>query len=148
MKKDRFYYGALAGVAAGVVQNSINLGSYSLELTTLRMIDWVSIMIYGHPPITILDGLFALIHQLGINAFIGIIFTYTLPLIGFEHHLFKGIVFGVGMFQFSYFVTALYRVPDLIIVPTYTAISNTVVSAIYGIVLAILVKKWIYEQSS
>ncbi|MCO1602423.1 hypothetical protein [Desulfosporosinus nitroreducens] len=146
MKKDKFYYGMISGLVAGTVQNTLNLTIFILGVTSLRYLDWTSIMIYGHKPVTILDGLFALINQLGINATIGIIFAYALPLLGFEHYLLKGMVMGIGAFQFTYFITFLFKIPDLIIIPTYTAISNFTTSAIFGIILALLVKKWVYSS--
>lgn len=145
MKKDKVYYGMISGVIAGIGQNSLNLLSFSLGIASLRYIDWVSIMTYGHPPVTILDGAFALVIQLGLNGFIGIIAVYLLPIIGYEHHFLKSSLIGSGVFGFSYFITSLYQVPGLIIIPTYTAISNSVTSAIFGIILVIIIKKWVYN---
>lgn len=145
MKKDRVYYGMISGVSAGIVQNSLNLLSYALGIATLRYLDWISILTYGHPPVTILDGAFALAMQLVINGLLGIIFVYLLPIIGFKYHLFKGVLIGIAMLQFSYIITTLFKVPGLVEIPTYTVISNAVTSGTYGLVLAIISKRWVYK---
>ncbi|HBV88574.1 hypothetical protein [Desulfosporosinus sp.] len=144
-RKDRFYYGLIAGLIAGIVQNMVNLLFFYLNITKLRYVDWVAIMTYGHEPVTILDGFFALVVQLGLNGVLGVVFAYLLPILGFEHYLLKGMVFGVGFYQFNSFITNLYHMPGLTQTETYTAISNTVTSAIFGILLAILTKKLVYE---
>lgn len=145
MKKDKVYYGLISGVIAGTIQNIISLIVYSLDITTLRYLDWMAIMLYGHPPETILDGAFALLVQLGLTGFIGVVAVYLLPILKFEHYLVKGAFIGVGFFQFFYFITALFKVPGLQEIPTNTVISNFTIATVYGLILSILIKKWVYN---
>ena len=144
--KDKFYNGLLYGVLAGVILNIFNLVSYYFDVISLRYLDWMAILLYGTKPYNALDGGFALLMQIGLCGILGVLFVYILPVIGFEHHSIKGMVFGLSVFQTTYIVTTLFRVPELVYIPPYTAMGNSLGSALFGAILAVLIKKRVYKK--
>jgi hypothetical protein len=144
--KDKFYYGLIYGSIGGIIMNGFNLTFYYFDIVSLRYLDWMALMIYGTLPYNTLDGAFALMLQIGLTGFLGILFTYLLPVIGYEHYIVKGLVFSSGSYLFFYSITTLFQVPGLEIIPPYTAMFNFGTVSIFGVILAVLVKQKIYGK--
>lgn len=144
--KDKFLWGLIFGSIAGVIMNTSNLTLYYLDLSTLRYLDWTSVLILGHKPNLLLEGIWALFLQLGLASFIGVIFLYSLPKIGLKYYLLKGAIFGGGIDIFNFFIANLFKVEGLADIPIMTAISLFLTSTGYGIVLSFLSKHYFFTK--
>ena len=146
--RDRFYWGFIAGLIAGIPMVLFNLFSYYyLRLTEIRHLDWMSIFLYGQLPQNTFDIILAQLVHFGFLALLGITFAYFVPLVSSRHYLFKGWIFSLTIFGIIYAVTLIYQVPGLILIQPYTVTSNLISSSIFGITLAEVTKRIVSTQS-
>jgi len=134
---DRLIRGLMAGIAGGIVMNVLDFASYYIfQFSNLLLLDWASIVTYGHRPLNLTEYIFSLINQLGWAGFLGVIFAFVVPYRGSKYLLFKGAVYG---FIACFFITAapiFFQLPYLKELSTNTAISHRITSIIWGIVVA------------
>ena len=140
--RDRFYYGFLAGVIAGIPMVLFNLFSYYvLHLASIRYLDWMSVLMYGNFPLNEFDSVLAQILHFGFLGVLGILFAYFIPLVTSRHYLFKGWLYSMCVLTFTYSLMVLYKVPRLVIIEPYTVFSNLISSSIFGLILAEAIKR-------
>ncbi|WP_285716244.1 hypothetical protein [Pelosinus sp. IPA-1] len=147
--KDKFTRGFFSGVAGGLAANVVSLFFGFINFTTLRFADWTGIIIFGHtPPFSTGEILFSLTANIGFTGFLGIVFTYLIPLIKNTNLLFKGWVFSTFIWFFIYSVTALFKVEGTMPLPLNTAIANVATTSIYGLVLAATLGKEVVKNAT
>lgn len=132
---DRFTRGLIAGITAGIIQDSLDYISYLLDLNQLRYLDWIGIMLFSRKPVTTLETLLALGGELFFSAVLGILFVYLVPLIRSKHILIKSWIYGVGIWFGIYGLMTLFKVRGLASINAMSALSDIVTSSVYGLVL-------------
>ena len=139
--KDRTYYGFFVGIIAGVPQTILNLISYYFDFAQIRLLDWMSIIIFGDKPIDSLQTMLAIVARLFFAGILGILFAHLMKYLDDDHYLFKGWIYGIIQMGLLYSLTSLFQVPQLTHTHTYTVISNFLTASIYGLVLAESLKR-------
>lgn len=139
---DRFTMGFLGGTIGAVVMNILDYVSYYVfHFSRIRFLDYAAVVIYGSYPTSLKDTVFALIVQILFTAMLSIVFAYLFPVISGRNYLFKGWIFGIMAWFAIYAVGMLFDLPMFERILTNTAISHFIISSIYGIVLAISLKR-------
>lgn len=133
---DRFTKGFLAGLIGGAVTTILGYLFFLIKFGTLRFADFAAIMVYGREAEGILEVLFAILIQWGFSAAAGAFFVYLLKIIRTENLIFKGWIFGVGIWFFVYIVTELFKIPELDTISLSSSVANFLASSFYGIVMA------------
>ncbi len=134
--KDRFVRGLLAGFIGGLPTIVFNHSAFHLNLSTLRFLDFMAIIIYGHKPKIIWDSIFAGFATFGQVSVMGMLFAYLILAIKSENYLIKGFVYGGFMWFLFYTAASLFKVHPLANIPLKTVISNLIGSSIWGISMA------------
>jgi len=133
---DRFTRGFIAGVGAGVVQAIFMYTAETFNLTNLIFRNFMSVFVYGNKVHTFHARAFSELMLMGWMGLLGVFFAYSLTFISSENIRFKGAVYGISIWMFSYFMTTLYQVHPLEHITFKTAVTNAAISAIWGIALA------------
>ncbi|MDT3704260.1 MAG: hypothetical protein ROZ36_14785 [Thermincola sp.] len=111
--RDRFTKGMVAVTLAGIPAVTVNLTSYVLKLSSLRHLDFASVMIFGNLPKTRGEAWFAFIVLLGFFRVLVSVFALLVPIIKNEYLILKSATFGSTIWFITYAITALYKVPEL-----------------------------------
>jgi len=150
MLEDRLTRGFIAGILSGILMNLESYTSYSLELNTLRYVDWTSIMMFGHiPPFEIGEIIWAQMSNLILAGVLGIIFVYLIPQVTSKNLLLKGWLYGVFIWITIYaFDPILLEVEGITTTPLRTSISNFVGASIFGLALAWFIKRLTNKSNS
>jgi len=139
--KDRFTRGFMAGVLAGLISSVWNIISYHLiNMSTIRFLDFAAILTYGRRTRTIWEALFSWAATVFFYGLSGIIFIYLIKIVTSENLIFKGFLFGITTWFFSYTITYLFKIPELSRISFLTAFSNFIGAVIYGIALGYVLK--------
>lgn len=134
---DRFYRGLLAGIIGGVAMNVWSLFSYHiLHFSNRRFLDWAGVIMYGHLPKTTFQAVYALTTQLIWVGLLGILFAFLVPKVTSRSYLGKGVFYSLSMGLIIYAIPRLFKIPELIITPTTTVISNHIGAIIWGLTMA------------
>lgn len=135
--EDRLYRGFVAGVIGGVIATTIGQLTYILGISTLRGADWTAILLYVHePPFSIGEQLLAHFILIGWCGAIGSLFAYFVVWVTDRHILFKGWMLGTTPYFVIYLLTTLFRVPGTVPLPFGTALSNYVMTSLFGVLMA------------
>lgn len=147
---DRFTKGFLAGIIGGVSTTILGYLFFQLKFGTLRFADFAAIMVYGREAEGVLEVLFAILIHWGFSGAAGAFFVYLLKKIRTENLIFKGWIFGVGIWFFVYIVTELFKIPELDTISLSSSVSNLLASSFYGIVMvyAYLYLEQTYKEKS
>lgn len=139
---DRFQRGLVSGILSGIVMNIIDLFNYHvLHLTTFRMLDWASVMIYGHRPNSLPEAVYALMTQLMWTGVLGVIFSFILIKVHSEGDVVKGATYGFITGFLIFAVAIAFRMPHLSQIPFKTSLSNGVEGIIWGMLLAYILRR-------
>lgn len=148
MEKDIFSKGFYAGLIAGVVMVTGSLLSHILPFPHLRVIDWMSIMIFAHAPsFTVLETGIAVVANTFFCGVLGIAFSFMITLIKSERIYLKGWVFSLTVWMSIYVVTTVYKVTGTVPTSVEAAIANVVGSSVCGLILAYATKKMLYGET-
>lgn len=134
--KDRFTRGSIAGLIGGIFTTVLGMVFYLIKFGTLRFADFAAILVYGRKAQGLLELLFATVIHWGFSAAVGIIFVFLLKAIGTKNLIYKGWFFGVGIWFFSYITTELFKIPEMETISFTSAVSNFLVSSLYGIMMS------------
>lgn len=149
MEKDTFSRGFLAGTIAGVAMAAWSLLAGSLPFPHLRIIDWMSIMIFAHAPsFTAVETGIAIVANTFFCGILGIGFAYMIPLIKSEKIYLKGWVFSLTVWFGIYVVTTMYKVTGTLPTSVETTIFNVIGSSIYGFTLAYAINKLLIAEKT
>ena len=138
--KDRFTRGFLSGIIAGIPTAIFALLGNLFKWTTIRWVDFAAILIYGRKSINLIEYIFSVMAVFFICAMLGVIIAYIIPRISSTNYLLKCFAFGELFWFFAFVVTFLFRVPGLTMIPGKSAISNFIMSAIWGLSLGYCLK--------
>lgn len=139
--RDRFTRGMLAGIVAGIITKVYDLLAFSFHFSTLRWFDFSGIMIYGKKPLNLWEQIFATLGVWFFHAILGVIFVLLIQRLVSSDNLFlKGWLYGVAWWFIIYAIAHLYKVPQLVLVPLKTSVSNFVGASIWGVTLAAVVR--------
>ncbi|OWZ82847.1 hypothetical protein [Natranaerobius trueperi] len=138
---DRFYYGFISGILAGIFPLIINLGSLLVNLTTLIWSDFMSVYIIGRTPEGMLETLFFIVVQFVFLGVVGILFNFLLPHILSERIALKGFVYGIVVWFVLFTMPTLLGIPKLEELPIKTAITHLFSAGAWGIALALILNK-------
>lgn len=140
---DRYFRGFVSGLIGGVAMNIWSLFSYHiLHFSTLRMLDWAGIMIYGHLPMTFLGSAYALTVHLFWTGFLGIVFAYLITYTTSQHYILKGIIFSVISGIIIYSLPRLFHIQNLTTTPFTTSVSDHTGGIIFGVTMAYFLGKF------
>ncbi len=138
---DRTFAGIIAGITGGIIMSIWSEISFSLGITSYRYLDWSSVMVYGTLPQNVYEAILAQIMQTIWSGFLGVLFAFILPVIGYKGQLLKGIFYGILLTFFLYAIPSLFQIPYLSQINFHTFLSNTTGSVIFGFVLAYVLSK-------
>jgi len=132
--EDRLTSGFVAGAASFVVPTIWNhVSKLLLSLSHLTFSDCMSVFIFGRFSRNVYEYIFATLGTVVWHGFLGIVFTYLLLLIKQRNLVFKGWLFGVGIWFFAYAITLLFQLPEFAEIPLGTAASNLLSASLQGI---------------
>lgn len=133
--RDRFTRGIVAGLIGGIPTVAINQGSYYLKLSSLRYLDFVSLMIFSNLPKSRGEAWFAFFVMWAFFGVLGSVFALLVPVIKSGNLILKGVIFGGSVWFLSYAVTVLFKVSELQNIPLNNAVSNFIGATIWGLAL-------------
>lgn len=137
---DRFTRGLLAGIVAGIPMNIWSLAAYYTDLSNQRLLDWGSIMVFGHYPQNIIQLIVGQISQLLWVGFLGVLFSFLVPIVTSQFFLLKGIFYGFITGFIIESIPFLLQTKYLAVTSTGTSLSNAISSFIWGATLAIVLR--------
>lgn len=133
--RDRFTRGMVAGLIASVPTVTLNQASYYLHLSTLRYLEFASIVIFGNLPKNRWEAWFAFFVLLGFFGALGSVFALLVPVIKSENLFLKSATYSAMIWFITYAITTLYKVPELQGIPLNNAISNFIGATVWGLAL-------------
>lgn len=117
--------------------NIWDLFSYHiLNYSKLRYLDWGSIMLFGQLPKNSLQFLLGLISQFLWAGFLGIIFSFLVPLITSRTHLIKGAFYGFITGFIIYAIPVVFGTKYLSTSSTETTVTQIIGGLLWGVSLA------------
>jgi len=138
--EDRVTRGFLAGLAAGVAMNALNLASYYAGFAEIRYLDWASEILFGYMPRNFFEAVFAQVTQIIFVGILGILFAALIPRVGSRSLYLKGWLFGSAVWFCLYGLTLLFKHKQTIPIDVQTAASDLAGASVYGLVLAWVLK--------
>lgn len=132
--KERFTIGIIAGVLSSIAMNAMDLLAYALHLTTVRFIDFSSIVLYSTKPTSPIEYIQAGLAQMIFSSALTVGLVFLLPVINTKRYLLKGVAWGTGGWFVIYAVSSLYKIPKISGLPWQTALENMIGAAIFGLV--------------
>ncbi|WP_312519415.1 hypothetical protein [Anaerospora sp.] len=137
--EDRFTRGFTAGIISGLAMNIYSWLAGSMALTTLRMVDWAGLVLYGHrPPFDTTEFIVAQVAQLIYCGALGVFFAYFITWVKSRNIYFKGWLFSTMTWFACYGIATLYKLEGTIPMPVKTVISNFIAAMIFGLAIAAL----------
>ncbi|MFP4662215.1 MAG: hypothetical protein ACLFPF_08490 [Halanaerobiales bacterium] len=133
---DRFTRGFFAGIMAAVIQLVVGLVLYYLEFTELLWLNFASVLIYGREPLLFAEQVFSELSVFFFSGLMGILFAYLLTYTTSNNYLLKGFVFAETVWFSTFSITLLFKIPEFRIITFKTSVSNFILSAIWGLLLA------------
>ena len=134
--KDRLTRGFVSGIVAGIVQDSLDYTANLANISKVKYLDWVGIILFGSKPNNLGETLLALGGEIIFSGVSGIIFAYLIIRITNKNIIFKGWLFGVTIWFTTYVIMTLFKVRGLEAMDFSTAASDLFTSSLYGILLA------------
>jgi len=124
----------VAGAIGGLIGGLFSCLFYYIGITTLRLTDWVAILVYGRiPPFSFFDQIYALFVLAGTTGGVGILFALLLPKISEQNIYFKGWIFFLIPWGLVYLLTALAKTEGTLNLPAMTSLFNGVSISIIGL---------------
>jgi hypothetical protein len=146
---DRLIRGFIAGVVGGIAMNAWSFFAGAMNLTTLRIVDWMSAMLFAHTqPLTFMEIIVGLFVNLAFTGGLGVVFAYLVPPLTSQYLLFKGLVFS-GMIWFIIFsIARLFQVPGTTPLSVMTVISGIVAAVFFGLALPLMLQALTARKSA
>lgn len=135
--EDRFVRYFIAGIISALFMNLWDYFSYYiLHLSTMRLLDYASVMLLGKKVFIFWEEIFAQLTQIFFTGMMGVLFGYLITKINSKYYLFKSWLFAVSVWFVVFAIGSLFKMPYLYKVPTQTSLNNFLESSIYGLALA------------
>jgi len=135
---DRFKRGFVSGIIAGVPSHLINWGAYYFNFSSVRWIDFMGSMTFGHKPSTLAETLAATIIQYIYVGILGIVFAYLITKVNSKDYFLKATIFSLVVWFMSFMATQLFKLPEFRTITLNSTISNFIGAVIWGISLGYL----------
>jgi hypothetical protein len=146
--EDRLIRGFVAGIVGSIAMNIWSFIAGIMNFTTLRMVDWASIIIYRHmPPFSFAEITFALLSQILFSGALGVVFAYLVNLVTSQNLIFRGWLFSVISWFMIYSVTTLFKLEGTVPLPINTAISDFIASTVYGLAMPVVLSALVAKPS-
>lgn len=140
--KDYFTLTFISGFFAGIIKDLLDAFSYYvLRFNSYLYLHFASEILYGKKPHFWWDTLLAQMTELMFCGMVAIPFAYILRKIKTDNLLFKGFIYGNSVWLLLYTLGNIFKLKYLTHTPWQTTTSDMITSAIYGIVLAIVLVK-------
>ena len=133
---DRFTRGLMAGLIAWIPTGIFNYLAFHFKFSTLVYSDFAAVFMYGRKSLNLSEALFSLVATAGFIATLGAIFAYLVKGITSKYLWLKGLLYGEALWFIIYAITVLFKVPQIEKIPFKTALSNSIGSLIWGLLLA------------
>jgi len=141
MINDRFTKGVIGGISGAIIQNIYAHFAKLLGFTNTNYLDVAQAVLLNSD----YQGFFAILvsffGQLVIDSFWGVVFVFLIIKISEEYLIFKGIVFGLGIwFLVRVIITKFFNLPVLSNNTPEIALFFFIGAALYGITQALVQK--------
>lgn len=133
--KDRFTIGFLSGIIAGIPTHLFNWGGYYLQITTLRWVDIMGILVYGKKPDTLGETLLGVVWVYFFLGVLGIVFAFIMTKVSSKNYILKALVFSIFISLVVHVVPQLFKIPELLHIPAKTSLSNFMGATLWGLSL-------------
>lgn len=110
--KDRFTKGFIAGFIGGLVASAINIPLYMFGIIQIRLIDFAGVLLCGYKLKTFWETLFIFLIQWGFAGFGGALFVHLIKFVNEENFVFKGSLFGIGIWFTVYITAELFKIAE------------------------------------
>ena len=141
MINDTFTKGVICGISGALVQNILAFVAKLLGLTDTLYIDVAYAVLFNLTFKGILPVIVSLIGHLVIDSFWGIIFAFLIEYTSSKFYIFKGIVFGCGIwFLVRVIITKIFQLPVLAKNCPKTALFFLFGAAMFGLTIALVLK--------
>lgn len=145
---DKYANGFISGLAGGLTAAATNLLLILFfKFGNVMFGDFAGVLVFGHLPKSFLENAMAYLAYFGFAGTLGVIFAYLIPILSSKYFLFKGIHFGIGVWFFSYAITLLFKVPELMDISLKSAVTNFLASFVYGLVMAVVLR-WLRARDN
>lgn len=145
--KDYFSAAFVRGFIAGVIKDILDASSYYIfKFSNYRYFDYAAMVLYGDKPNFWWDTLLAIITELMFCGILAVPFAYLLQKIKMDNLIFKGYLYGLSLWLFFNIIGYIFKLKFFTNTPWQTSTSDMITSAIYGIVLAVMLKKLAKDQ--
>jgi len=139
--EDRITNGFLAGTIGGITANVWGFTAGMFHLTTLRFVDWMAIILYGHvPPFTFGEIFLALLGHIVFCGMLGAAFAQLTPQNSSRNLIFKSWLYFMAVWFIIYTITTLFKTEGTTPLPVYTVLSNIISATILGVVQALVLR--------
>lgn len=135
---DRFVRGLIAGFAAGVAMDALDLIAYWLKYDTTRYLDFAAVIAFGKNATNTVEVLVALLIELMFKAGLGVLFVFVVPKVKSKYLVVKAVFFGISNWFVIYSVIILFKATKFPKVDLGVTVSHLINSSVYGIVLALI----------
>lgn len=144
--KDRVLVGFIAGALAAVGTAVANSIFYSIGFTDFRFFEWTSRLFFGYMAATTTDTIVAQITHIIWDGLMGVLFIKLIPAINSKHLPYKGMLFAIALFLVFRGIVVLFNVVPLNTFTPASFLSNIILSIIWGLVAALVIKRLIHRE--
>lgn len=139
--EDRITSGFLAGTIGGIAANVWSFTAGMFHFTTLRYVDWMAIILYGHvPPFTLGETFLALLGHIAFCGMLGAVFAQIIPQTSSRNLVFKSWLYSLAVWFVSYAITTLFKTEGTAPLPVHTVLSNVISATILGVIQALALR--------
>jgi hypothetical protein len=118
---DRTFKGLIAGICGALVMNTLNLTLYRLKLTSIRFLDWASIIMTGSRPDNWNGLIYSLFIQILWTGTLGIGLAFIFPIITLKGYFIKATLYSFILGFFFRAIVVLFRIPELYNISTQSS---------------------------
>lgn len=140
--KNRLFGGFVAGLAAGILMDSLEYLTYYLfVLPEMRSVDWVSCLIYGRLSSGLSELVFVQILHLAMTAFWGLLYIYAGSHLSIKSGYWKGWNWAVFIWFISNTIIVLLKLPRHEEIGMASMLMYFVFASCYGLILGGMASK-------
>ncbi len=133
---DKMVQGFIVGLAGGIMRNVFDvLFFHGLQVTKMRYLDHMAMLLYQQHPENLPEILFALGIDLWNTAFLGIVFFYLLEFLKVKNYLFAGFIYGSLLWIIFHFSGSVLHIPTFTSMKLETLFIHLILDSFYGVVL-------------
>lgn len=142
MLYDRFTRGFIAGVLAGATMDILDIIGYILLSENVRYLDFAAIIAFSKIATSWIEVTVALLIELAFKGLLGVAFAYLITALTSKNLMLKAILYSVSIWFLIYGAIVIFNVNIFPKSNLTVAISHIINSSVYGLVLALLLKRF------